>query len=131
MFSTVERVMEVVMEPENAHRPIEQQIRIAIEFLEENNISIEWFIFESILYELINVPRMIYDYLIFSIDAPITTIENIQMFTSHVSFASIPEKYRQLMYKLWAKRMIIDVIRFVIVFIVCYKIQQMLLWRLY
>ena len=53
------------------------------------------------------------------------------MSISHVRFASIPEKYRWCMYKMWFKRLTIEIIRCAIVFYVLYKIQILLLWKTY
>ena len=112
---------------------IDQLVTSVSNYTTENNISPWWFLFEVILHMvkelLMYIWLIIYNYILNSFDRPFRTIQDIYEHISHVSFASIPKKYRWQLYKLWFKRLIVDIIRFVFVFYMLYKIQLLLIWK--
>jgi hypothetical protein len=133
MFNTVNYLTEFI--ENNRNMTIGQIITSLLNYLTENNISPYWFIFEVTLYLvkelLMYIWLIIYNYILNSFDRPFRTIQDIYEHISHISFASIPKKYRWQIYKIWVKRLIVDIIRFAFVFYLLYKIQLHLIWKTY
>ena len=107
---------------------LNQGIKLVVDIIDSNNISLKWLMFETFIYCIYLSIKGIWNYTNWSICKPVQTIQSINRICSSVQFQIIPRKFRCYMYGQLLKTLVIDLIRTCIVGFIYFKIQQMLMW---
>ena len=107
---------------------LNQGIKLVVDIIDSNNISLKWLFFETFIYCIYLSIKGIWDYTNWSLEKPIQTIQSINRISSSVHFQMVTWEYRYRMYGQFMKTLLIDLIRICIVGFIYFKIQRMLMW---